>query len=195
MKATSKGMASKLTQYYHNRQNLWHRDHSVLQEVRVEFSVIYDIVEYTFSSRCMFRRSPWISQDPNNAVLTLEIISAPKLNDNPHLNERASRCDKQKNIFRKCFLLFPSKTVIIPSAFQNGERQITQNRNFDMYDDVDGARGSVVGWGTMLQAGRSRVRFPMRSLDFSIDLIFQPHYGRGVDSASNRNAYQESSWG
>jgi hypothetical protein len=25
--------------------------------------------------------------------------------------------------------------------------------------------------GTMLQAGRSRVRFPMRSLDFSIDLI------------------------
>jgi hypothetical protein len=33
-----------------------------------------------------------------------------------------------------------------------------------------GARGSVVGWGTMLQAGRSRVWFPM-SLDFSIDLI------------------------
>jgi hypothetical protein len=30
--------------------------------------------------------------------------------------------------------------------------------------------GSVVGWGTTLQAGRSRVRFPM-SLDFSIDLI------------------------
>jgi hypothetical protein len=29
------------------------------------------------------------------------------------------------------------------------------------------ARGSVVGWGTMLQAGRSRFRFPMRSLDFS----------------------------
>jgi hypothetical protein len=29
-----------------------------------------------------------------------------------------------------------------------------------------GARGSVVGWGTMLQAGRSRFRFLMRSLDF-----------------------------
>jgi hypothetical protein len=25
-----------------------------------------------------------------------------------------------------------------------------------------GARGSVVGWSTMLQAGRSRVQFPMR---------------------------------
>jgi hypothetical protein len=28
---------------------------------------------------------------------------------------------------------------------------------------------------------------PMRSLDFSL----QPHYGPGVDSASNRNEYQE----
>jgi hypothetical protein len=27
-------------------------------------------------------------------------------------------------------------------------------------------------WGTILQTGRSCVRFPMRSLDFSIDLIF-----------------------
>jgi hypothetical protein len=29
-----------------------------------------------------------------------------------------------------------------------------------------GARASAVGWGTALQAGRSRVRFPMVSLDF-----------------------------
>jgi hypothetical protein len=32
-------------------------------------------------------------------------------------------------------------------------------------------RGSVVGWGTMLQAGRSRVRYPTRSLGFSLDPI------------------------
>jgi hypothetical protein len=31
---------------------------------------------------------------------------------------------------------------------------------------VGGTRGSVLGWRTMLQAGRSRVRVPMRSLDF-----------------------------
>jgi hypothetical protein len=42
-----------------------------------------------------------------------------------------------------------------------------------------GARGDAVGWGTVLQVGRSRVRFPM------------VHYGPGVDSASNRNEYQE----
>jgi hypothetical protein len=35
----------------------------------------------------------------------------------------------------------------------------------------EGARRGVVGWGTMLQAGRSRVRFPMKSLDFLIHLI------------------------
>jgi hypothetical protein len=32
------------------------------------------------------------------------------------------------------------------------------------------ALGSVVGWGTKLQAGRSRVRIPTRSLDFLVDL-------------------------
>jgi hypothetical protein len=30
---------------------------------------------------------------------------------------------------------------------------------------------AVVGYGTMLQAGRLRDRIPMRSLDFSIDLL------------------------
>jgi hypothetical protein len=43
----------------------------------------------------------------------------------------------------------------------------------------------------MLQAGRLRVRIPMR-WNFS---SFQPHYGPGVDSASNRNEYQEDSCG
>jgi hypothetical protein len=36
---------------------------------------------------------------------------------------------------------------------------------------VFGARGSVTVLGTMLQVGRTRVRFSMRSLHFSIDLI------------------------
>jgi hypothetical protein len=35
-----------------------------------------------------------------------------------------------------------------------------------------GARGSVDGWGTMLQPGRSRFRFPMRKLDFSVHANF-----------------------
>jgi hypothetical protein len=48
----------------------------------------------------------------------------------------------------------------------------------------------------MLQAGRSRVRFPMTSMDFLIDLILLATlYDPGIDSASNGNEYQEFSWG
>jgi hypothetical protein len=36
---------------------------------------------------------------------------------------------------------------------------------------LEGPRGSVLGGGNMLLAGRSRSRFPMRSPDFKIDLI------------------------
>jgi hypothetical protein len=39
-----------------------------------------------------------------------------------------------------------------------------------MFKNV-GAHGGIGGWCTMLKTGRSRVRFPMTSLDFSIDLI------------------------
>jgi hypothetical protein len=53
------------------------------------------------------------------------------------------------------------------------------------------ARGSVDGWCAMLQAGRSRVLFPIRSLNLFIYLIFSAALGLGVYSASNRNEYQK----
>jgi hypothetical protein len=43
---------------------------------------------------------------------------------------------------------------------------------FSCNDSFVEESGSVVVWGTMPQGGRSRVRFPIRSLDFSIHLIF-----------------------
>ena len=44
----------------------------------------------------------------------------------------------------------------------------------------------------VLQIGRSLVRFHVVSLGFFIDIIsFRSHYGREVESASNRNEYQE----
>jgi hypothetical protein len=46
----------------------------------------------------------------------------------------------------------------------------------------------------MLQSGWSRDRVPMKVF-FHLTSFFQPHYGRGDDSASNRNKYQESSGG
>jgi len=44
----------------------------------------------------------------------------------------------------------------------------------------------------VLQIGRALVRFQMVSLEFFIDIkSFRSHCGPGVDSASNRNEYQE----
>jgi len=40
------------------------------------------------------------------------------------------------------------------------------------------------------KAGRSRVRFPMVTLEFFIDILF-PAALKRVDSASNRNEYEE----
>jgi hypothetical protein len=39
-----------------------------------------------------------------------------------------------------------------------------------LYVNNTGARSIVFGWDTMLQAGRLRVQFPMRSLNYSIDI-------------------------
>jgi len=45
---------------------------------------------------------------------------------------------------------------------------------------------------TVLQNGRSLVRSQLVSLEFFVDIkSFRSHYGPGVDSASNRNEYQE----
>jgi hypothetical protein len=42
-----------------------------------------------------------------------------------------------------------------------------------------------------LLVGRSRVPFPVVSLDFSVTYSFRPYHGPGVDSAPSENEYQE----
>ena len=49
--------------------------------------------------------------------------------------------------------------------------------------------------GTAGRGGRSRVRFPMVSLQVFIDVTLHPHCGPGIDSSSSRNEYQGISWG
>ena len=51
---------------------------------------------------------------------------------------------------------------------------------------------SIGQTGAVLQIGRSLVRSQLVS-EFFIDIkSFRSHYGTGVDSASNRNEYQEN---
>jgi hypothetical protein len=66
---------------------------------------------------------------------------------------------------------------------------------FMCYTQIAQRLVSIIGWGTMLQTRRSPVRFPWVHLIFQLTYSSQPHYGPWVNSASNRNEYQESSWG
>ena len=54
-----------------------------------------------------------------------------------------------------------------------------------------GVRCNAFGWGTALQAGRSRFRFAIGSFGFFVDLVLTLR----VDSAANRNEYQVSCLG
>jgi hypothetical protein len=60
-----------------------------------------------------------------------------------------------------------SLCVAFPSeqTHQNWKLKYLQSKH------LFGARGGAVGWGTALQTERSRVRFPMVSLKFFIDII------------------------
>jgi hypothetical protein len=55
-----------------------------------------------------------------------------------------------------------------PVSIYNEPRYRHTTLHFISIPSKYGARGSVVGWGTMLQAGRYWVRIPMRSLDFQL---------------------------
>jgi len=67
-------------------------------------------------------------------------------------------------IGRHCFLRWTS-WIVPPSS-------CSSSSVFALILVLDSrARAGAVGWGTALQAGRSRVQFPMVSLDFFIDII------------------------
>ena len=57
---------------------------------------------------------------------------------------------------------------------------------------VEGDTGRVTARYTYIGVvGRSRDRFPVVSLDFSVTYSFRPHHGPGVESAPSENEYQE----
>jgi hypothetical protein len=102
----------------------------------------------------------------------------------PWSNHTNTKYPMKTQIFTLLFKQFsPSSCHHLPLSFE-----------YSLQHTLFRARCTVVGWVTMLQTGSSRVRFQMRSLDFQLTYPFQPHYGPGVDSASNRNEYQDCFW-
>jgi hypothetical protein len=59
---------------------------------------------------------------------------------------------------------------------------------------VKGAWGSVVVKVLTLLVRRSRDRFPVVSLDFSVTYFLPNVHESGVDSAPSENEYHENSW-
>ena len=63
---------------------------------------------------------------------------------------------------------------------------------FTFSTTLAGDRGSAVVKVLCYKVGRSLVRSQLVSVELFIDIkSFRSHYGPGVDSASNRNEYQE----
>jgi hypothetical protein len=71
-----------------------------------------------------------------------------------------------------CAVCLPVKYAL-ESSFRYLTYEVleTDIKDFNILIFVIGACGSAVGIGTALQVERSRVRFPMVSLEFSIDII------------------------
>ena len=73
---------------------------------------------------------------------------------------RSQNCEKATISF-----IMSVRMVVHPQ----GKTRLSLERIFMKFNTW--VRGGAVGWGTALQARRSRVRFPMMSLEFFIDVI------------------------
>jgi hypothetical protein len=82
--------------------------------------------------------------------------------------EQKWNCEYKKSAFA-CLAI--TNGVRNTTAIKENETSVRIYRDEAVAIRFVGVRGSVVGWGTMLQAARSRVRFPIVLLNFVIDLI------------------------
>jgi hypothetical protein len=117
----------------------------------------------------------------NSLILSLSLLSSPQLSV---LYGQTEKMFAITSAFSELCNILSEKTEqtwligTTCTALQRGQALLVLNQSFGNVvkfgndSTKSGARGSVIGWRTMLQTGRLRVPFPMRSLDFSVDLIF-----------------------
>jgi len=68
---------------------------------------------------------------------------------------------------------------------------VSQGVNILILQSMGHAAGGAVGWATALHPEGRRFNSLWYHSNFSLTQSFRPHYGPGVDSASNRNEYRE----
>jgi hypothetical protein len=85
-----------------------------------------------------------------------------------HYNRTRIRCTLHE--YQYALLNISRSFLLIVRNVSDTRRTGNQNTHFVLIHLLS-ARGGAVGWGTVLQAGRSRVRFPMVSLEIFIDII------------------------
>jgi hypothetical protein len=114
-----------------------------------------------FSEECL--KSIWNTPTGTTLPLILVLGSHASLN----CSQTAGGILQIRCTFLRNFGSSPNCTALQTKIPYSQARASFNNRS----PIQSGARGRAVRWGTMLQARRSRVRFPMRLLDFSVDLI------------------------
>jgi hypothetical protein len=85
------------------------------------------------------------------------------------LDPKTRQSKIKRTLYSLLGLLIPRRIILERGIKKLCNASRGANRYAFVVPEDLGARGSV-GWGTVLQAGRSQVPFPIRSLDFLIDL-------------------------
>ena len=95
---------------------------------------------------------------PQEAILLIDNVAAYPVQDWKDGDDKIS-----------CHFL-PSKTSSVSEPMDGRVIESMKGTYHDTFTQKRGVCGGAVGWGTALQAGSSRVRFPMVSLKFFIDI-------------------------
>jgi hypothetical protein len=119
-------------------------------------------------------------------IYNTHAVSSPTLrwSHNSFLPKRSTSLNKQQNSFylnstghtstplNFVFMGIKSISTSITRTYKCRQHNPSEIKtNLTTTHTPFGVGGSAVGWSTALQAGRSRVRFPMVSLEFFIDII------------------------
>jgi len=148
------------------RQRLYFFDHVLCHMVTLcRTSVQHTLISYHVITTYIQK---WVVQTNNSlcyflceSKCTCAVISLTS--SQSHWATQAEEVDLAVRFAHGAFVLSAEPIDLQPNTFP------IKIPNWSKY--CEGSRGGTVGWGTALPVGRLRVRFPVVSLEFFIDII------------------------